>query len=41
MPTLKNYFVFALINLAFMAQITALIYFRSAIDIKENWPLYR
>ena len=41
MPTLKNYFVFVLINLAFMAQITALIYFRSAIDIKENWPLYR
>jgi hypothetical protein len=41
MPTLKNYFMFALINLAFIVQIIALVYFRSALDIKENWPLYR
>jgi hypothetical protein len=41
MPTLKNYFDFILINLAFMTQIFALIYFRAAADVKENWPLYR
>ena len=41
MPTLKNYFDFFLINLAFMIQIFALIYFRAAVDIKKNWPLYR
>jgi hypothetical protein len=41
MPTLKNYFMFAVINLAFIVQIVALVYFRSAVDIKENWPLYR
>jgi hypothetical protein len=41
MPTLKNYFMFAVINLAFIFQIVALVYFRSAVDIKENWPLYR
>ena len=41
MPTLKNYFDFILINLAFIIQIFALIYFRAAVDIKKNWPLYR
>jgi hypothetical protein len=41
MPTLKNYFDFILINLAFMTQILGLVYFRAAADIKENWPLYR
>ena len=41
MPTLKNYFDFILINLAFMTQIFALIYFRAAADVKKNWPLYR
>ena len=41
MPTLNNYFVFVMINLAFMAQVLAMAYFRSAADIKENWPLYR
>lgn len=41
MPTLKNYFDFTLINLAFMLQIVAMVYFRAAADVKENWPLYR
>ena len=41
MPTLKNYFDFILINLAFTIQIFALIYFRAALDVKKNWPLYR
>jgi hypothetical protein len=41
MPTMNNYFNFFLINLAFLAQITIMVYFRSALDIKENWPLYR
>jgi hypothetical protein len=41
MPTLKNYFDFILINLAFMIQIFALIYFRAANDVKDNWALYR
>ena len=38
MPTMNNYFNFFLINLAFLAQITIMVYFRSALDIKENWP---
>jgi hypothetical protein len=41
MPTLKNYFDFILINLAFIIQILALLYFRAANDVKENWSLYR
>ena len=41
MPTLKNYFDFILINLAFTIQIFALIYFRAALDVKKNWALYR
>jgi hypothetical protein len=41
MPTLKNYFDFILINLAFTIQIFALIYFRATVDVKKNWPLYR
>ena len=41
MPTMGNYFKFFLINLAFLAQIIIMVYFRSALDIKENWPLYR
>ena len=41
MPTLKNYFDFILINLAFTIQIFVLIYFRATVDVKKNWPLYR
>jgi hypothetical protein len=41
MPTFNNYFSFVMINLAFIAQVLAMAYFRAAADIKENWPLYR
>jgi len=41
MPTFNNYFSFVMINLAFMAQVLAMAYFRAAADVKENWPLYR
>ena len=41
MPTFNNYFSFIMINLAFMAQVLAMAYFRAAADVKENWPLYR
>ena len=41
MPTLNNYFVFILINLAFIGQIIAMVYFRAADDVKKNWPAYR
>lgn len=41
MPTLKNYAIFIMINLAFIGQIIAMVYFRAADDIKNNWPLYR
>ena len=41
MPTMQNFSSFFLINLAFLAQIIIMVYFRSALDIKENWPLYR
>jgi hypothetical protein len=29
------------VNLGFLAQITVMVYFRSVLDIKENWPIYR
>jgi hypothetical protein len=41
MPTMTNFSSFLIINLAFLFQIIIMIYFRSALDIKENWPLYR
>jgi len=41
MPTMKNYFNFIYVNLGFLAQITVMMYFKSIIEIKENWPVYR
>lgn len=41
MPSVSNYLNLLYINLAFIAQITIMIFFRSALDIKENWPKYR
>ena len=41
MPSVSNYLNLLYINLAFIVQITIMIFFRSAIDIKENWPKYR
>lgn len=41
MPSMKNYLNLLYVNLGFLAQITIMIYFKSALEIKENWPLYR
>lgn len=41
MPTTSQYAKFIYVNIGFVAQIAAMIYFRSAMDIKQNWPLYR
>jgi hypothetical protein len=41
MPTMSNYFDFIMINLAFIAQITLMVYFRSSLDIKENFAIYK
>jgi hypothetical protein len=41
MPTMQNFSTFFLVNLAFMLQIIGIVYFRSLIEIKKNWPLYR
>ena len=41
MPSLSNYMNLIYVNLGFLAQITAMAYFKSIIEIRENWPLYR
>jgi hypothetical protein len=41
MPSVSNYLNLLYINLAFIAQITIMIFFRSTLEIKENWPKYR
>jgi hypothetical protein len=41
MPTMKNYFNLIYVNLGFLAQITVMMYFKSIIEIRENWPKYR
>ena len=41
MPTMSNYFNLIYVNLGFLAQITVMMYFKSALEIKENWPVYR
>lgn len=41
MPTMQNFSTFFLVNLAFLLQILGIVYFRSLIEIKKNWPLYR
>jgi hypothetical protein len=38
---MQNFSTFFLVNLAFMLQIIGIVYFRSLIEIKKNWPLYR
>lgn len=38
---MNNYLNFIYVNLAFIAQIVVMVYFRSLDDIKKNWPLYR
>lgn len=41
MPTMNNYLNLIYVNLCFLAQITVMMYFKSALKIKENWPVYR
>ena len=41
MPTMNNYLNLIYVNLGFIAQITVMMFFKSALEIKENWPIYR
>jgi len=41
MPSVTNYLNLLYVNLGFISLITAMMFFRNAIDIKENWPKYR
>jgi hypothetical protein len=41
MPTMNNYLNLIYVNLGFIAQIAVMMYFKSALDIRENWPIYR
>jgi hypothetical protein len=41
MPTMNNYLNLLYVNLGFLAQITVMMYFKSALEIKQNWPIYR
>ena len=38
---MSNYMKLVYVNLGFIAQIAVMMYFKSIIDIKENWPIYR
>ena len=38
---MNNYLNLLYVNLGFVAQISAMMYFKSALEIKENWPKYR
>lgn len=41
MPTMHNYLNLLYVNLGFIAQIVVMMYFRSAAEIRDNWPQYR
>jgi hypothetical protein len=41
MPTMNNYLNLIYVNLGFIAQIAVMAYFKSVLEIKENWPNYR
>lgn len=41
MPTMNNYLNLIYVNLGFLAQITVMMYFKSVLEIKENWNTYR
>ena len=41
MPTINNYLNLLYVNLGFILQIVIMVYFKSALDIRENWNLYR
>jgi hypothetical protein len=41
MPTMNNYFNLIYVNLGFLSQITVMMYFRSVLEIRKNWHIYR
>lgn len=41
MPTMNNYLNLIYVNLGFLAQITVMMYFKSVLEIRENWAVYR
>jgi hypothetical protein len=41
MTTMNNYLNLIYVNLGFLAQFTVMMYFRSILEIKENWNIYR
>lgn len=41
MPTMNNYLKLIYVNLGFLAQIVVMVYFKSILNIKKNWPIYR
>ena len=41
MPSMNNYLNLIYVNLGFIAQVAVMTYFKSALDIQKNWPLYR
>lgn len=41
MPTMNNYLNLIYVNLGFIAQISVMMYFKSVLDIRQNWPIYR
>jgi hypothetical protein len=41
MPTMKNYLNLIYVNLGFLAQITVMMYFKSVLEIRKNWSVYR
>jgi len=41
MPTMNNYLNLIYVNLGFLAQFTVMMYFRSILEIKDNWNIYR
>lgn len=41
MPTMNDYVNFIYVNLGFLAQIFVMMYFKSVLEIKANWPVYR
>lgn len=41
MPTMNNYLNLIYVHLGFLAQTTIMMYFRSVLEIRQNWPIYR
>jgi hypothetical protein len=41
MPTMNNYLNLIYVNLGFLSQLTVMMYFRSILEIRENWNIYK